>query len=97
MVEIWLCGRVDPLPYNPNTLKCLGEKAFKNIGGKGKLLLTSIFSPFLHFFKLSKTNFDIGVTFILSNAIAFSSVQSRILSLGKELNTKPVRHICRNC
>ena len=51
------------------------------------MLVTSIFS-FSHnvfFFTLPNTNFDFGITIILSSANALNLVKTKILLFGKEL------------
>ena len=64
--------------------------AFENIVGKGENAGNQHFLLFpIMFSTLLKTNFNIWVTFTLSSANSFSLDQSKILSFGKELNTKP--------
>ena len=63
----------------------LKKKAFENIVGKKKMLVTSIFSFSHSVFFLSQANFNFSVTFILSSANAFNLDQFKNLLFGKEL------------
>ena len=63
-------------------------KAFKNIVGKGNILVNSIctfFPQYFLLFSLPKTNFNFQVTFISLSANALNFSKAQTLLLGKEL------------
>ena len=63
----------------------LNMKSSENIAGKGKMLVTSIFSFSQNIFTNSKTNLIVFSQFILSSANAFILDQSKNLLLGEKL------------
>ena len=77
---------VNPFPNNPWFSQPLQKKAFENIMGKEKILVTSI-SPFPTVFSaFRKTNFRVSVTLILLSANVFNLDWLKDLLFGKELS-----------